>query len=319
MPNVLFGLPMTIERAEGQQLVDDLTALWTRQMGRSLGAVDKDLDELHRFFNPVARGATLRKHLAELPSMPKLRSDLLQPPMILGAEDEALITPEGRVTISVLGELLERGGADFLHVLPKMAHAAEHLVYERYRRWSIRRIEDVLRLQAGEGQALSPPSLAFILLMLVNGSRSPETAIRRLSDTVAQQRLDEAINRVVDVFWSAVSNRRRKARAFTFYSGYPVTEPRRRLPEALSPDPKVAFVVPGGEDRVLKLIVDELRRPHRSPHTADVLAAFDQLVKVYRENLPTFAAFGMAHERPSETRRFRQRLKDALDGHRPRP
>ncbi len=330
-PALLFGIPLLLERAEGQQLADDLFDLWVRQMGHPPAALDKDLDALRTYFDPLARGPRLRRLLAELPPLPTVRSGMLRSPVVLGDDGQLLVTLEGRSVLAVLDDLLKRNDSDPLQVNPRIIYAAEHRVYERYRQWSIRRIEDVLRLQVGEGQALSLPSLAFLLLLLINRSRSPDTALRRLDSDAdqrtldteqrqrlreAQRRLDAAIGCAVDAFWNRLSTRTREARPFAFYSGYAVTEPRRRLPGELSPNPEMVYIIPGGEDRVLAQIVAELRRPHRSPSTTDVLRAFDELVKAYRDELPTFAAFGMAHEQRLETRRLRQRLKEALDGDR---
>lgn len=315
-PVALFGIPLAIKRADAQQLAEDLANLWQRQMRRPLGTVQEDLDELRTFFDPLATGTRLRRLLAELDAIPAVRSRWLKPPIVLQSNAERLITPEGRAILGVLQELLDNSTDDIVAINPDLACAIEHSVYVRYREWSIRRLSDVLRLQTGMAQALPLPSIASLLLLLINGSRSPETALRRRSDPTEQDRLDASIGRIVAAFTDTLEAGRRNARHYSLYSGYAMTEARRRLPGALGAERDAFYILPSNEERVVKLIAAELRRPQRAPTTVQVLTAFDRLVATYREELRTLAALHMAHERRAETRRFRKDLETALGGDR---
>lgn len=311
VPTTLFGVPLAIKRTDARRLTDALATLWERQMSRSLGPLNEDLADMRNLFDPLATGTRLRKVLGSLPPSPVVSSPLLQPPIVIGEDHDRLVTLEGRVVLEVLEELLRRD-ADVVAISASTVYFAEHRVYEQYRLWGLRKLGDVLRLRAGKGQALPIPSIASLLLLLVNGSISSDTAFRLLPDTELQDRLDEAIGRVVAAFCDALNARLRDPRHFRLYSGYAMTEARRRLPRALGPERNSAYIEEDKRGEVISLIVAELRRPHRSPAAEQVLMAFDRLIAVYREELPVFSALEMAHERRPETRRLRERLEAEL-------
>jgi hypothetical protein len=281
-------------------------------MRRPAHSLDEDLDALFVFFNPIATGRRLRDLLADLPAVPSVRSGLLRPPIVIGDEDDFLITPEGRVVFSVLTILLDQEQGSIM-IDPDVVFNAERRVYERYRRWGLQRLDSVLRLRSGKAQTIALPSLGWLLLLLVNGSRSRDTAVRRLADRAAPRELDNAIAAVVAAFNAVLDpGTKLDPRQCSLYGGFVPTEARRRLPGALGPEQEYNYILPEGEDRVFTLIAAELSRPQRSPPTARVLEAFDRLVDTYRRELPTFAALDQAHERRLETHRIRQRLEDSL-------
>ncbi len=309
-------------------LVDALESLWERQSGRQPAQLDTDLDYLRLFFDPLAQGGRLRELIANLPNIPPVRSRLLRPPLILDDGDEMLVTLEGRTALHELQIRLgsDSTNSDVLLIDPDTVCIAQSRVYRRYRAWSIRKLGSVLRLTAGKAEALRTPSLALLLLLLVNGSDSKETAFRRLGGArglpdpnsparlLDQTKLDAAIGDAVRAFCLALDAREREIRHFSLYSGYVVTEARRRLTGILGPEHDKLYVLPGQGERLVTRVAAELRRPKRSPETASVLGAFDRMVDAYRGQLPTLAALGMAHERRDHTRRIRAQLEDALNG-----
>jgi hypothetical protein len=311
-PQTLFGIPLLIKRVDAQQLIEALSTLWIWQMGHAPRALDDDLDALRRFFDPLATGKRLRGLLGDLSSSPQVRARLLAPPLVLGEPDSLLVTLEGRAALELLLLLVSETRDDSIGIDSDSVCAAEHSVYERYRQWGLRRIEDVLALRSGRAEALRLPSIGLLLLLLVNGSHSSATALRPLSDRKRKERLDAAISTAVAQFCNALDERIRDPRHFVLYSGYPLTEARRRLPGILHADPEGIYIPFPGEDRVLTLISSELRRPQRSFPTHQVLAAFDQLVVAYRQELPVLAALDVAFEQRAETRRIRERLEALL-------
>lgn len=327
VPGSLFGIPLRVERLQAKEVVEDLTKLWTRQMGHPPDRLEKDLDDLEILFDPLARGARIRRELAKLPQLPALSSALLQPPVVLGYGDELLITPEGRAVLEHLDELLLREDTDLVDIDPRAVYAVERQVYERYRRWSTKRLMDVLRLQAGDAQALPLPSVASVLLLLVNGSRSPETALRRFTKKNDDRTLrdddltlNNAVGAVVAAFCEALgAPQMTNIQHFSLYSGYAMTELRRRLSGVMGDNSARAYVLTTGEEKALKLVVAELSRPQRWFSKDEVLVAFDRLVDAYRAERPALAALGMAHEQRTETRALRKRLETALNERNSRP
>ena len=203
--------------------------------------------------------------------------------------------------LEVIEDLLAEDRENVIVIPSDEIQVAEHRAYENYRLWSMRRIEDVLRLRIGKAQALPVPSIASLLLLLVNGSRSRETALRPLDDEKEQTNLNEAVGDVVSAFCDVLGVGSRDAKEFRLYGGgYAMTEARRRLPSALIREKDATYIASGQVDEVLSTIVAELRRQKRRPTTEEVLRAFDSLVATYRDRLPVFAAHKMAHEQRAE-------------------
>lgn len=315
-PSSLFGIPLAVRRAEATRLLEALTDLWTRQAGRRPGSLEDDLDAMRSLFDPLATGQRLRKALSELPPLPAVKSRYLTPPLVLTHGHEMLVTLEGRAVIEAFKDLLETTTDSVLVIGPDLAFALVHSVYRRYREWSIRRLDDVVDLMSGKGrQSLSAPGIAFLLLLLVNGSHSPSTALTRPARREDQDRVNAAVGAAISAFSDALNQGERDERHFSLYSSWAVSEARRRLPGALAPGTDLFYITPGSEERVLSLIASEFQREKRSPSTQAVLAAFDALVSAYRNTLPTLASMGMAHERRATTRRLRDRLEAAIASH----
>lgn len=314
LPSTLLGLPFVLKRVDAEQLVNALSQIWHWQMQRPLQTLDEDLDALRRYYDPVATGNRLRTLLANLPSPPAVNARLLCEPLVLGEDDLRLITLEGRAAIALLQTLLPSTSGNSIIIELDMGYPFEHSVHERYRQWSLHRITDVFNLQSGKAQSLSLPSIGLLLLLLVNGSCSPQTAMRPFLDERESERYVNQVSRtIVAAFCHALDEREHDTRHFVLYGGYPLTEARRRLPTALPLHPAGTYILASEEERVLRFIVAELRRPQRSFSMTKVLEAYDQLVVAYRRELPKLAALNMTFEQGLETARIRQRLENLLD------
>jgi hypothetical protein len=312
--STLLGLPLVLKRVDADQLVNALSQLWKWQMQRPLQTLEEDLDALHRYFDPVATGNRLRTLLANLPPPPTVNARLLREPLVLGQDDLRLITLEGRAVIALLQMLLSSASANTIMIELEVGYPFERNVYERYRQWSLHRITDVLHLQLGKAQSLRLPSIGLLLLLLVNGSHSPQTAMRPFLDKVEREKyVNQVVRTIVAAFCQALDEREHDTRHYVLYGGYPLTEARRRLPTALPLDPEGTYIPPSEVERVLRFIVAELRRPQRSFSKTTVLEAYDQLVAAYRRELPKLAALDITFEQRLETMRIRQRLENLLD------
>jgi hypothetical protein len=319
LPTTFFGVPLALRRRDAHQLVESLSTLWYRQMDTAPGELDTDLDALRVFFDPLARGERLRRLISSLQPAPQTHSRLMREPMVVASKQEILITLEGRVVLGVLLELLDQDIDDPIVINLDSICSFERIVGDRYRKWGMRRIEDVLRLMTGQAEALRISSIAWLLLLLVNGSRSPATALptRVLSGSTDQEKFEASIRRIIGAFTDVLAPGQRDERHFGIYQGYALTEARRRLPGAIGEgDP---YIVENEATRVIALVAAELSRPQRSPDLSDVMAAFDRLVLVYREERPRLALLGVAHERRGETQRIRELLERALENDRGHP
>lgn len=313
--STLLGLPLVLKRADADQIVDALSQIWSWQMQRPLHALEEDLDALRRYFDPIASGTRLRTLLADLPPPPSVNTRLLRAPLVLEGGDLCLITLEGRAAIAILQIHLPEISSNSITIDFDTGYLLERSVYQRYREWGLHRINDVLHLQSGKAQSLLLPSIGLLLMLLVNGSHSPKTAMRPFLDE-RENYVNQVVRTIVKAFCDALNEREHDPRHYVLYGGYPLTEARRRLPTALPLDPAAGIYIPTAEEeRVLRFIVAELRRPLRLFSTTKVLGAYDQLVAAYRDELPKLATLNMTFELRSETMRIRQRLESLLDNY----
>ena len=312
-PSDIFGVPFVLRRQDAQQLVDSLGQLWIAQTGEPMSSLDEDLKLLFsKLFDPKTSGARLRDVLTSLPPAPMVRSRFLDPPLIIRAGPSTLVTPEGRAAYDLLTDVLRESDEDPIGLDPIDAFALVSLIHQGYRKVGVKRLEDAVGLLGGQAEGLRLPSIALLLFLLVNGSTSAATAIRRPSDSEELSRLDHAVAKAISAFADTLSSRARNPSHFSLYSGYAVTEARRRLGQIMGATPDEIYVDHQQQDAVIERVASELRRSQRSPETQDVMAAFDNLVSAYREERPTLASLGITHESRVETARLREQLERAL-------
>ena len=312
-PTDLFGVPYVIRRQDARQLVDALGELWVAQTGQPVRAFNEDLAHLFgRLFNPRTSGARLREILDALPDAPPVRSRFLNPPLVIRTNSSIIVTPEGRALYGLLREVLEESEDDPVGIDPVDALSLVNLAYEGYREVGVRRLHDAVGLLSGEAEGLRLPSIGLLLLVLINGSTSPETALRRPRDSDELSRLDASVASAIAAFADSVSSGARDPSHFSLYSGYAVTEARRRLGSAMGPSPDEIYVDQQDRDAVIERVARELRRSRRSPDKQRIMMAFDNLVSAYRDERPTLASLGVTHESRADTTRLRTQLERAL-------
>lgn len=318
----LLGLSGFLDADRIDRLVDSLSRTWEFTLGRPTGELESDLEACRRWFDPVAQGQRLRRELGDLPDLPP---DLLNPGAPLIAEvssSRRLVTPEGRCALELLRGLPENPQG---HLLID----ADLLNYDRllgitYRSWSRHRINSVLELLAGTTKPLQVPAAGVVIALLVDRCTSAERALVRYSPgPVGSHVVERAFFSAVHAFADVLAPSRKRSRDQRLISGWMLYEARRRLGDALVLEGESSTEHEGkvwiraeAEDEVVAIVARDLARGHRARITADQFEhAFDALVRELRLELPGLAAFGMAHERPTNTKRLRQRFLDALATH----
>jgi hypothetical protein len=177
----------------------------------------------------------------------------------------------------------------------------------------------VVQLLAGTTKPLQIPAAGVVLALLVDRCTNEERALIRYSSEERRNVVDRAFFRVVNAFSDVLAPSTRRKRDQHLISGWMLYEARRRLGENLvvvdaraGSDGKV-WVREEGEAEVVRAIARDLVRGHRARATPDGLeAAFDALVDALRAELPRLAGFGLAHERPPNTKRLRANLIESL-------
>lgn len=312
-PSDVFGIPLVLGRNDATRIVDAIRVLWNLQASTSVGELENDMDWLFSgFFNPRVTGARLRRLLGGLPESPSVRVRFLSSPLVVRTGSSVLVTPEGRAIYDLLCRLLEESSDDPIGIDSVDALGVIHLVYEGYRSVGIRRLNDVVKLLGGDAEGLRLASIGLLIFVLVNGSESRDTAICRPLEGDERKRLDASVSRAVAAFADSLSPRSRDRTHFSLYSGYAVTEARRRLGLTLGPSPKQIYISQHHRPKVVAMVARELRRQRRKPPTTHVMTAFDELVTTYRAERPTLASLGVSHENRIATARLRDELERAL-------
>ncbi|WP_143204236.1 hypothetical protein [Streptomyces sp. TSRI0107] len=315
----VFGVPTVLTGGECAQVVSDLTLLWRLTYGSAPAKLEADLALCKQFFDPLARGHSLRDRLGKLPETP---SDLLRrisqygEPLAVQAGDKVLLVGlEARLIL----DLLEKHPVDDDHLVlvPSDVASAEHTAMEIYRTWSTARLHQVVALRRGQGrEVMQAIAVGVVIALLVNRSDTEERAVVRWHHSTADgQQVDSAIFAGAEAFAAEVS-RNRSSRAVgeqRLKGGYALSEARRRLADQLvvTPDDKNGgerlYIPAEHRQAVIAFLGRDLgRRPRLTPSILS--SAFDLLVGAYRRAAGELAHRGMVFERSTDTRSLKDEL-----------
>jgi hypothetical protein len=316
----LLELPQQITAEEASELVNALTGTWAVTTGNAPTDLDADLVICRRWFNPVATGSRLRREFSDLPKAPADLPDL-GPPLVLNVSPgRRLVTPEGRCALDLLLKL--SGTSETLVISESQLAPYDRILARTYRDWSRHRIDDAINYLAGTNKPLQIPATGLVIALLVDGCTSEERALRRYASEAGSNAVDRTFFKAVNAFADLLAPSRRGKSDQHLIGGWMLYEARRRLGdrlvlhEARAGNDGAVWIREDAQDEVIAMIVRDLARGHRARATpAQFANAFDALVSSLREDLPRLAAFGMAHERPQQTKRLRERLVEALEAH----
>lgn len=298
------GFPRTLDRTLALAVADALERIWRIQAGTAKSR----RDGLTRWFDPVATGARLRKQLAELGDAPlfservldRQAAELVTVPFVVEvSRDQLLLTAEGLELLDILRQTLAASSSDLVSLPWSLTDEADDRALEFYRGQTIKRLQSVIELQHGGGRVMLPASIGQVLFLLLNGNVGADKGLLRPDDRALGE-VDQAIAKTTRTFVDALDHRDLKARAvsdgaFSLYSGYGLTEARRRLSPDLTIDP--IGVAAGARERVIdRLAMDLARRPDLTE--AAVRDAVIRLADAYDAQRPVLAAHGLANGVP---------------------
>lgn len=317
----LFGLPAALSEAEASALHDYLRQLWQLAYGRTPdGPLEDDLAACKRYFDPVARGQSLRDRLADLPHAPRrplLLTNLLKDPLVVRVDPQrVLVGVEARLTLEALTST--DAGSGLVRFSDAMIVAITTRALNTYRSWARHRLDQVIALRQGRGkEVMQAVAVGFVLALLVNRSTDKTRAVAIRDQQNLDTSADHAVFRSLEGFATSISDRNDRSPAQQrLKSGYAVTEAGRRLGELLRreepADGPILYVAPGAEKAVIHYLAADLaRRPRLN---RDRLAnAFDALVAAYRDAVRTIALHTPAYERPANTAAIRSQLLSAYE------
>ncbi len=304
-----LGIRAEMSRADAQRLADALEELWIASVG-PVRTLSRDLRALARFFDPLATGGRVRRELAALPPAAPLARSLTEPLVVKVQDDKLLVTPEGRIVLGLLRDALVTD-VDPVTFNDDAVRAGHAELLELYRGWARQRLNQTVELLTGQAEPLRIPSIGFLLVLLVNQTVDADRALPGKDELEKVAVVQEAVFESAAAFARAldVSQRGLRPGSESLYRGWWAGEGRRRLPEAIEVRPGI-HIRTGCEQQVLELVARELAR--RPVDRAAVASAFDVLVSELRSREPELAQFGLAFERPPDTRRLRERVLDAF-------
>jgi hypothetical protein len=212
--------------------------MWAACYGHPPDILEEDLALCRRYFDPVARGATLRERLAGIGGhvrIPAIISSYLVPPLVIEIGDNKhLVGVEARLIIDVL----ERAtSAALVSVSLEESAALEKQAADLYREWATARLRDVIALRRGTGkEVMQAVSVGVVLVLLINRSTAPS---RALVDRQGRLHLiDEAIYKAAESFADVITTGRgRSSGEKKLKGGYALSEAKRRLAERIVIEP----------------------------------------------------------------------------------
>jgi hypothetical protein len=322
-PCSVFGVPTVLTSIECSTLISDLTTLWVACYSQQISELESDINRCRHFFDPVARGQSLRSRLYEVAPAPTEVVERIArygPPLVIDAgEGVLLVGVEARLLIDLLTS--HRKGRGHI-VLPNTAvSTAERVALRTYRRWTLGRLTQVIALRAGQGkEPMQPIAVGIVLSLLVNRSTTPSRAVtQRDHDTAGGRDVDTAIYAGAEAFATSLNpdRRGRSSGEQRLKGGYGLTEARRRLAHRLTiiasnkPDEKLIYIPARDVEDVVAFLGADLAR--RSSLTAIKLQdAFEDLVTAFRGSAQTLAYQAMVFDRKAETNDLKKRLLESF-------
>ncbi len=307
----IFGVPAVLAASECTALIRDLTQLWYLTYNQELSDIDGDIELCRRFFDPLARGHSLRERLSQLPATPVelLRSKRGEPLVVNTGENTLIVGVEARILISLLDDLdLED---NYVVLPPRDVAIAEGRALAVYQKWSRARLNQVIALRSGQGrEVMQAISVGLVIALLINRSDVPERAVVRWSSgSVEGQRVDTAIHAGAERFAGAISKSRsnRSMGEQRLKGGYALSEARRRLAHRVvvipnhSDDGELLYIPAKYKEEVISFLGKDLAR--RPGLTESLLSTgLDQLVEEFRAVAGRLAHESMVFERSADTR-----------------
>lgn len=274
--------------------------------------LSRDLASLHYWFNPVASGKRLRESLDRLApfpgAVPQGLGDLLE--SVDGKR--VLVSPEGRTAMWIL-EVTFAETTQTDELWPSTEHVAiawTHLAVA-YRDWNRQRLRNVTGLLREETATLRPSVIGLLLVLLINRNTSRERRLPAPKDSRVSRDVNAALAAPALAFANALSGSdRADARGLDLYRGWATGEIARRLGSGLHREDGLwidADAVQTAEDRLIEALVD---RP--KDDLPRVQSAIDAALVEYRRMRPILSSLGIAHERPSSTRRLVDKIHRSL-------
>ena len=333
----LFGVPTYLDIAEAQQFVTGLRASLARQFA-SVDAnaplpatLEATLGQLRQWFDPVAKGERLRRAMNTLPAgrtrIPYANTSILldvpDPHGELDAgQSRQLVTPEGCVVLHCFQQELQRLDNDgrachddtYVRLAASQVETALVVLTDTYRSWSQARIRQTIALLTSEPSTLRPAAAGLLLVLLINRNTAADRALPRPRDPRVLDLVSDAIGRPALAYAQTLTGTdKATAAGVDLYRGWALGELTRRLgPSMHTGLDEGIYLDPDAEQSAVTRLAEDIARRTTNARRR-VPAAVDAALSAYDIARPTLAGLSLAYDRPSNTRRIRERLVAAAD------
>ena len=309
------GVSRSLERAQAERLASALDSVWLAQ--REAVKAKDDQAVSRAWFDPLARGGRLREALDALPQAGDIFDgwEELELPDALAIDaghGRAIVTREGRALAELLRRQLDSSPEAVRVRLPwSDTDAIDRKLLEEYRAAALSKLRSVVSLRTGAAAPLLPQAIGQVLLLVLNGNFGRGRGLERPSRPADREAVDEAVAAMVSRFAEEISpSRRGRAKgAYSLYSGYAMSEARRRLGTDLTTDP--ISLVAGSRARVLERLIDDLKR--RGISRREALAALESLIEEYERWRPSLANYGLAQGSTTDRAALRRAFAAGFD------
>lgn len=303
LPTTLFGVPRGLDLDELTELEDFLRDAWIAQYGQPPSTLSADFERLRELFKTGASGKRLREAIAALPRLSRRPASVSEDVFFAVGEHRGLVTPEGRALLEQLGMIRESGERVLTRDAMLQASATVSAAYGSWQRaW--------LTQQLGRA-SLRPGTYGVVLLLLLNGSLTRETALRLPSAADQERALAQVLIPVIDAFATRLGGHEASAReAERLRSNWRLTEARRHLYEQVrvEDDHGDAFVWVADEEKTVDLLAERLAA-RRDLDLETLHMALAGASDAYSEARPKLATWGVAHDRTNHTRHVLARIE----------
>ncbi len=223
-----------------------------------------------------------------------------------------LISPEGRLTIEILEQTLAEQVGEWLELAVDDISRAEHYLLDVYRAWTRERLNKVVTLTAGESTPLLPAPIGLVVMLLIEDAVGPERGLPRGTPGSNSDR-DRAVVAATAAFAVELDGRSPHLDLLALYSGYAVSEARRRLPALgldaaeSDDDGKLLYIKEGCDQDVVAFLGRELAR--RKVRPSDLTRAMAAMLSAYRDESSSERAERAALREPGVRRRLLAALR----------
>jgi hypothetical protein len=303
LPATLFGVPRGLDLDELIELEDFLRAAWQAQYGHPPSTLTADFERLRELFKTGASGKRIRDAVAALPRLSRRPASVSEDVFFAVGEHRGLVTPEGRALLEQLAAIREGGERVLSRDAMLYASATVSSAYGGWQRaW--------LTQQLGRA-SLRPGTYGVVLLLLLNGSLTRETALRLPSSAEEERALARVLIPVIDAFATRLGGHETSAReAERLRSNWRLTEARRHLYERVrvEDDHEDAFVWVEDEAKTVELLAERLAG-RRDLDVETLHSALAAASDAYSAARPKLATWGVAHDRTNHTRHVLDRIE----------